>query len=236
VDLAVSAGDRVAQLGYKYDAYEKAPKPRLESSREAAAREATIRSLYERQHGARDKLRIAASIKPGNAIDVAAGDRAHGAPAGAPKPAPAWSLPNASGESISLSQFKGKPVVVIFYEGYGCIQCMKQLNNFAQKARDFADAGIDVVAISTDAPDDLKNALEPYEKKGGFPFPLVSDAKLAVFKAYGCIDFDNQPLHGTFLIDAQSRVSWRNISDQPFNDPAFVLTAAKKSLSVAVAK
>ena len=58
VDLAVSAGDRVAQLGYEYDAYEKAPQPRPESSREAAVRDATIRSLYERQMGAQDAVSI----------------------------------------------------------------------------------------------------------------------------------------------------------------------------------
>ena len=71
-------------------------------------------------------------------------------------------------------------MVVIFYEGSGCIRCQEQLNNFAQKAREFADAGIDLVAIGTDTPDDLKNALAAYEEKGGFPFPLLSDAKLDV--------------------------------------------------------
>ncbi len=127
-------------------------------------------------------------------------------------------------------------MVVIFYEGSGCIQCVEQLNNFAQKAREFADAGIELVAISTDSPEDLKNALASYQEKGGFPFPLLSDAKLDVFKAYGCIDFDNQPLHGTFLIDAQGRVRWRDISDEPFNDPAFVLKEAKELSSLAVAR
>jgi peroxiredoxin/N-acetylneuraminic acid mutarotase len=158
------------------------------------------------------------------------------AKAGGPTPAPAWTLTDASGKTVSLGQYKGRPVVVIFYEGSGCIQCAKQLNSFAQKAREFADAGIDLVAISTDSPDDLKNAQAPYEEKGGFPFPLLSDAKLDVFKAYRCIDFDSRPLHGTFLIDAQGRVQWRVISDRPFDDPTFVLTKGKQSLSVAAAK
>ena len=127
-------------------------------------------------------------------------------------------------------------MVVIFYEGSGCIQCAKQLNSFAQKAREFADAGIELVAIGTDTPDDLKASLAPYEEKGGFPFPLLSDAKLDVFKAYRCTDFDDQPLHGTFLIDAQGRVRWRDISDKPFNDPAFVLGQAKQLSSVAAAR
>ena len=52
------------------------------------------------------------------------------------------------------------------------------------------DLGIELVAIGTDSPEDLKNALAAYEKEGGFPFPLLSDAKLEVFKAYGCIDSD----------------------------------------------
>ena len=77
------------------------------------------------------------------------------AKAGGPTPAPAWSLSDGSGKNVSLSQYKGRPVVVIFYEGSGCIQCAKQLNSFAQKAREFADAGIELVAISTDSADDL---------------------------------------------------------------------------------
>ena len=72
-----------------------------------------------------------------------------------------------------------------------------------------------------------------YEKEGGFPFPLLSDAKLDVFEAYGCIDSDSKPLHGTFLIDAQGRIRWRNISVKPFNDPTFLLKEAKQLSSVA---
>jgi peroxiredoxin/N-acetylneuraminic acid mutarotase len=150
--------------------------------------------------------------------------------------APAWSLSDGSGKTVSMSEFKGRPMVLIFYEGSGCLRCQEQLNNFATKAREFADAGIDLVAIGTDSPEDLGNALAAYKNEGGFPFPLLSDAKLDVFKAYRCIDFGNQPLHGTFVIDAQGHVRWRNISDKPFNDPALVLTEAKQSSSVASAK
>jgi peroxiredoxin len=207
--MPVSAGDRAGQLGYDYDAYATPPKA-----------------------GAAPQNLAMALTKPGLQPVVAKGT-SDAKPAGAS--APAWNLPDASGKNFSLAQYKGKPVVVIFYEGYGCIQCMKQLNAFATKARDFADAGIDLVAISTDVPEDLKNALEPFEKKGGFPFPLVSDAKLNVFKAYRCVDFDNQPLHGTFLIDADGRVRWRDIGDRPFNDPALVLTQGKQLSNLSTA-
>ena len=70
----------------------------------------------------------------------------------------------------------------------------------------------------------LKQAVAAYE--GSFPFPLLSDAKLDAFKAYRCVDFNNQPLHGTFSSTLKAR--WRQISDRPFNDPAFVLGQAKQ--------
>jgi N-acetylneuraminic acid mutarotase len=51
VDLPVSAADRVAQLGYEYDAYEKAPKPQHLTTEEAAARERTYKDLHEKAMG-----------------------------------------------------------------------------------------------------------------------------------------------------------------------------------------
>ena len=151
--------------------------------------------------------------------------------------APAWSLLDASGKTVSLSQYKGRQVVVIFYEGYGCIRCMEQLKSFAKRAPEFTSLGVDLVAISTDTPEDLNNALVDYQKEEGtLPIPLLSDAKLQIFKAYGCTDFDNQPLHGTFVIDAQGKVRWRDISNRPFNDPAVVLSEVKLLPSVAAAR
>jgi peroxiredoxin len=60
------------------------------------------------------------------------------------------------------------------------------------------------------------------------PFPLLADAKLEVFKTYRCVDFDNQPMHGVFLIDAQGRIRSQRISDKPFTDTALVLKEAKE--------
>jgi hypothetical protein len=51
VDLPVTAADRVAQLGYEYDAYEKAPKPQHLTTEEAAAREHTYKALHEKAMG-----------------------------------------------------------------------------------------------------------------------------------------------------------------------------------------
>ena len=60
---------------------------------------------------------------------------------------------------------------------------------------------------------------------------LLSDAKLEVFKTYHCVDFENQPMHGVFLIDAQGRLRSQRISDKPFTDTALVLKEAKELTS-----
>ena len=221
VDLPVSACDRTAQLGYEYDAYEQPPKPGRLSAREAAIRDATIKSMYARQCGRPyDHDGNSTTVE-----DVVSGSAAVSAPG--------WSLTDATGKPVSLAQFKGRPLVLIFYQGASCLHCVTQLNSFAEKAKEFANSGIAVVGIGTDAPDELKDLAASYQD-GGFPFPLLSDAKLNAFKAYRCVDFNNKPLHGTFLIDAQGAVRWRQISDRPFNDPALVLGQAKQLAAVAV--
>ena len=118
--------------------------------------------------------------------------------------------------------------MLIFYEGSGCIRCAGQLNSFAQKARDFANANIELVAIGTDTPEELRKTQADSQTAGAVPFPLLSDSKLQAFKAYRCVDFDNQPMHGVFLIDAQGRIRSQRISDKPFTDTALVLKEAKE--------
>ena len=139
-----------------------------------------------------------------------------------PSPASDWTLKDAKGKEYSLKQYRGKPVVVIFYLGYGCLHCVDQLKAFAPMTEEFKKAGVSLIAISTDDEEGLKQSIEGYDK--AFPFPLVSDAKMDVFKAYRSYDdFEKQTLHGTFLIDEEGLVRWQDISYQPFMDPKFVL-------------
>jgi peroxiredoxin len=173
-----------------------------------------------------------------------------------PPSAPDWSLPDASGDLITLKQFEGRPVVVIFYLGHGCLHCVEQLSAFAPKTKEFNEAGISLVAISTDDVLNLRKSIDGFggqdgtqttidqnlqillnnsNDTGGFPFPLVSDAGLRVFKSYRAFDdFENQPLHGTFLIDGDGLVRWQDISYEPFNNPDFLLKEARRLLELPV--
>ncbi len=140
-----------------------------------------------------------------------------------------FQLVDADGSVRTLEDFQGKPVVVIFYLGHGCLHCAEQLQKFSPMASKFEEAGLELIAISTDPQETLSRAYDDLDEK--FPFPLVADPDLEVFKRYRCYDdFENQTLHGTFVTDADRRIRWMDISYEPFMDPEFVLDEAVRLL------
>lgn len=150
-----------------------------------------------------------------------------------PAPAPSWSLTAADENNISLEDYRGKPVVVIFYLGFGCLHCVEQLATFAPLAEEYQAAGIELMAIGSDELADLQAALKDYSQQKTIPFPLLSDASLETFEKYRCVDnFENQALHGTFLIDANGLIRWQDIGAEPFTDAPFLLQEAQRLLSL----
>ncbi len=149
-----------------------------------------------------------------------------------PPAAKPFTLPDQNGKSLSLSDYQGKPFILVFYLGAGCLHCTEQLTAMADRYADFEKANLPIVAISTDPVTDLKKSQDNYTK-GDIPFPIVSDAKKNVFKAYTAHDdFEDQPLHGTFVIDAKGRVLWTDISADPFMDLDFLILEAQRLLEI----
>lgn len=148
-----------------------------------------------------------------------------------PSPAPTWTLKDSTGVDHSLAEYQGKPVVVIFFLGHGCLHCAEQLQAFAKAKAEFDAAGLNLIAISSDDEAGLKKSIENY-KDGPIPIPLVADnATHATFQAYRCHDdFENAPLHGTFVIDGNGLVRWQDISFEPFMDYKFVIEEAQRLL------
>lgn len=151
-----------------------------------------------------------------------------------PPSAPPVTLTNAHGKSEPLFSVGGRPRVAIFFLGKGCTHCMEQLNAFTPVAKRFDEAGIDLVAISTDTPEGLKETLAGEgTNQAPFPFPLLSDAPLAAFKAFRAYDdFEEMPLHGTYLIDRGGRIRWLEISYDPFMKPEWLLEESVRLLSL----
>jgi peroxiredoxin len=152
-----------------------------------------------------------------------------------PSPAPDWVLHDSEDKKISLKDYRGRPVVVIFYLGAGCLHCIQQLNSFEPVTAQYQDAGISLIAISTESVEGLKNTLGKSKSGDGFPFPVVSNEKLDAFKAYRAYDdFEKMPLHGTFLVDGHGMVRWQDISYEPFTETKFLLDEAKRLLKLPI--
>ncbi|MFT4547934.1 MAG: peroxiredoxin/tetratricopeptide (TPR) repeat protein [Verrucomicrobiales bacterium] len=154
----------------------------------------------------------------------------------------AWQAPDAipfdlvsdSGTKVSLQSLSGKPVLLIFYLGHGCKHCVEQLNAFAPMADEFEAAGIPIIAV---APEESLELVKTHALCDGdeprFPFPLLSDPSMSVFRGYGAYDdFEEMGLHGTYLISPEGKVIWQDIGADPFMDAAFLLKEAKRQLEL----
>ena len=148
-----------------------------------------------------------------------------------PYRAPAWTLSDANHKKYSLADYQGRPVLLVFYLGYSCPHCLRQLNLLATASKDFEAQGISVVAISSD---DLEGVAKASgQRDGGFPFVLLADKSLKTFKAYRAYDdFEQMPLHGTFLVDAAGKVRWQDISFEPFTDLKFLEAESRRLLGL----
>ena len=118
--------------------------------------------------------------------------------------APAFSLPDADGKTVTLSDFKGRKVVVYFYPAASTPGCTKQACAFRDSLADLNNVGIDVVGISPDKPEKLAK----FRDAEHLNFPLLGDPDKKVLTAWGT--FGEKKMYGktvqgvirsTFLID-----------------------------------
>jgi peroxiredoxin len=141
----------------------------------------------------------------------------------APPPAPDWTLKDADGKDHSLAELRGKPIVLLFFLGAGCSHCQQQLAAFVKEKARLAEAGFQVVAVSSDDAKGVRKLLSSYGPDP-FPFLMLADPQLKVFEAYHAYDdFERIALHGTFFIDAQGRIRWINVGSEPFMDVPFAI-------------
>lgn len=118
--------------------------------------------------------------------------------------APEFTLPGTGGREYSLSAYRGKPVVLVFYPGDDSPVCTKQLNSYNNELSAFDNVGAQVLAISAQ---DL-NSHEDFATKYGFKFPLLADTDKAVANLYGTVGPLGFPRRSVFVIDAQGVVRY----------------------------
>ena len=119
----------------------------------------------------------------------------------------------------------------MFYLGAGCLHCVEQIQEFDPAVEKFREAGIEMIGISTEDPEQLTTGIKTFDRD--LKVTLLADADQDIFKRYRCWDdFEDQPLHGTFMIDSAGRVRWQDISYEPFMDVDFLLKESKRLLDL----
>jgi peroxiredoxin Q/BCP len=116
--------------------------------------------------------------------------------------APSFALPATDGREVSLDDFRGRPVVLVFYPGDDTPVCTKQLNSYNDDLSQFEALNAQVLAISA-------QGIESHEKfaaKHGFRFPLLSDTDKSVAAAYGTLGPLGFPRRSIFVIDGEGTV------------------------------
>ena len=145
-----------------------------------------------------------------------------------PFPALPFEGVDTTGKRWTLADLKGKTTIVVFFLGNKCAHCMQQLQVFGDEYQALKKMNVDMLAISTDAEEgcrELKNNTDGVS----FPMPMLADPKLESFRRWGAYDdFEDQPLHGTMLIDADGAVRFQRISADPFLDINFLKTEAAR--------
>ena len=94
--------------------------------------------------------------------------------------APDFTLPDQNGNVHSLSDYRGKKVVLYFYPKDNTPGCTKQACGFAERYPQFTEKGAVILGISKDSVASHKK----FEEKYGLPFTILSDPELKAIQAY----------------------------------------------------
>lgn len=89
------------------------------------------------------------------------------------------------------------------------------------------------MTIGIDDQNEVKAAWQAAQENGVDPlhFEVLCDPKGAVFKAWGCWDeFEDEALHGSYLVDEKGRILWQDVSARPFEASAWLLEESVRLL------
>jgi thioredoxin-dependent peroxiredoxin len=123
--------------------------------------------------------------------------------------APDFTLPDADGKEVSLSDLRGSKVVVYFYPAAMTPGCTTQACDFRDNLNSLKSAGYSVLGISPDKPEKLAK----FRERDSVNFPLLSDTSKATLEAYGA--FGEKTMYGkkvtgvirsTFVVDEEGRI------------------------------
>ena len=136
--------------------------------------------------------------------------------------APDFTLMNQEREPVTLSNLKGRPVVLAFFPAAFSSVCTKELCTFRDSLSRLNQAKAQVLGISVDT----FFALKAFHTDQKLTFPLLSDFNKQTIRDYGVYNEDMIGLKGiakraVFVIDADGKVRYRQVLDDARNEPDY---------------
>lgn len=125
--------------------------------------------------------------------------------------APPFELASGPGETVRLSDFRGRPVVLVFYPADWSPVCGDQVTQYAGASAEFAAHRAQVLGISVDG----VWCHQAFREAKGLPFPLLADfePKGAVARRYGVYrEKDGISERALVVIDAEGMVRWSHVA------------------------
>lgn len=147
--------------------------------------------------------------------------------------APSFELFNQDAEKVSLEQFKGKNVVLLFFPLANTSVCTKEMCTFRDELKVYENLDAQVLGISVDSP----FALKMFAEKNNYNFPLLSDFNKEVSASYGALydvfvpgkfDFKGVAKRSAFVIDKNGIIQYAEVLENAGEEPNYV--AIKETL------
>lgn len=146
-------------------------------------------------------------------------------------PAPDFSLASTIGQTLSLGDFRGQPVILAFYPADGSPVCSSQLALYNEALPLFAEFNAQLLAISVD---DISSH-HAFAGQYNLNFPLLADfePRGEVSRVYGVYDEDEQTSQrALFVIDGEGFIRWSYVSPSDVNPGANGILEALETLDV----
>ena len=134
--------------------------------------------------------------------------------------APSFTTVDDQGKTVSLSDFKGKIVVLYFYPKDDTPGCTKEAQSFRDNYEQYQDKDMVVLGVSMDD----RASHQKFKEKYGLPFQLLVDTDGTITKAYD-VDGGGYSKRVTYLIDGEGKIAYVDANVKTATHAEDILTA-----------